>query len=217
MKRLNLWVLSALLGVGTLSSCQTRSAAEEEDYLQVIGEYEQQMPEAGYRLSLSYNGPMRLRPAFTRWADSLQQVVPSMVLTNDNTYLHYMPEQMGQEKIKPGMFQTSLTYNMVVPDSAAYGRIIQSALDHNFPFNMNVTGTFVEPERKQELQQELMQKAMENARTKLNFLSGGADKYKIVGVEELDNLQPYGPEYYEFNRKMVSRVKVKARLTAEAD
>ncbi len=213
---MNVWVCSALLGLGALSSCETRSAAEEENYLQVIGEYEQQMPEAGYRLNLSYNGPMHMRPAFTRWADSLQQVVPSMVLMNDNTYLNYMPEQMGQEKIRPGMFQTSVTYNLVVPDSATYGRIIQSALDHNFPFNMNVTGTFVEPERKQELQQELMQKALENAKAKLNFLSG-EKKYEVVGVEELDNMQPYGPEYYEFNRKMLARVKVKARLSDGAD
>ncbi|AKD05352.1 hypothetical protein PKOR_22760 [Pontibacter korlensis] len=210
MRKLNVWVLVALLGLGTLSACETRSSTEEENYLQVIGEYEQSMPDAGYRLNLSYNGPMNMRARFTRWADSLQQVVPSMVLTSDNTYLNYMPEQMGQEKIKPSMFQTSVSYNIVVPDSATYGRIIQSALDHKFPFNVNVSGTFVEPERKQEL----MQKAMENARVKLNFLSGGAGSYEIVGVEELDNIQPMGPEYYEFNRKMVSRVKVKARLTA---
>ena len=211
---MNAWVLACLLGAATLSGCQTRTAATEEDYLQVIGEYERPMPEAGYRLTLSYNGPMTMRHEFIRWADSLQQKVPSMLLTNDNTYLNYMPEQMGKEKIKPAMFQTSMTYNIVVPDSATYGRIIRSALNHRFPFNMNVSGTVVEPEQKQKLQQELMQKALDNAKAKLNFLSGGEGKYEIVSIEEMDNMQPFGPEYYEFNRKMASRVKVKARLTA---
>ncbi len=214
MKKMNAWVLAALLGAATLSGCQTRTANPEEDYLQVIGEFEQPMPEAGYRLSLTYNGPMNLRQEFIHWADSLREEVPSMMLTNDNTYFNYMPEQMAKEKIKPSMFQTSMTYNIVVPDSATYGRIIQSVLDNGFPFNLNVSGTFVEPAEKQKLQQELMQKALDNAKAKLNFLSGGEGKYEIVGIEEMDNMQPYGPEYYEFNRKMASRVKVRARLTS---
>ena len=211
MKKLHVWVLALLAGAATLSGCQVRGE-EEEEYLEVIGEYEQTMPDAGYRLNLSYNGPMSMRQQFMQWADSLQQEVPNMVLTNENIYINYMPEQMGQEKIRPGMFQSSVSYNVTVPDSATYGRIMRDALRHNFPFNVNVSGTFVDPAKRQELQRDLMQKAMENARAKLDFLSEGERAYEIVGVEELDNNQPYGPEYYDFNRRMVSRVKVKARL-----
>jgi len=211
MKKLHVWVLALVAGVGSLGSCQMRNEAEEES-LQVIGEHEQLVPEAGYRLNLSYFGPLSGRQRFMAWADSLQKVMPHMVLTNESmNIMNYMPEQMGQEQIKPGMFQSNVSYNILVPDSATYGRITRDALRHNFPFNVNVTGTFVDPGKRQELQRKLMQQALENAKAKLDFLSGGRS-YEIIGVEELDTNQPYGPEYYEFNRKMAARIKVKARL-----
>ncbi|MFD3001596.1 SIMPL domain-containing protein [Pontibacter toksunensis] len=211
MKQVHVWVLVLLAGFGTLSSCQVRDE-EKEDYLEVIGEHEQTMPDAGYRLNLSYNGPMGMRNEFMEWADSLQKQVPNMVLTSENIYIHYMPEQMGREKIKPEMYQTSVSYNITVADSAMYGRIMQDVLRHNFPFSVNVSGTVIDPAKRQQVQQELMQQALENAKAKLNFLSPGEGSYKIVGVEEMDNTVPYGPEYNDFNRRMVSRVKVKARL-----
>ncbi|GHA79801.1 hypothetical protein GCM10007389_37550 [Pontibacter akesuensis] len=190
---------------------------QEDDYLQVIGEAEMPMDEAGYRLNLSYNGPMHIRHKFAAWADSLAKELPGMALINESVYMNYMPEEIGKQKLRPDMFQTSVSYNVTVPDSATYGRIVRDALAHQFPFNLNVSGTFVEEAKRGQLQQELMAQALENAKAKLNSLSGGAGAYKIVGIEELDSNQPYGPEYYDFNRKMVSRVKVKARLNAEED
>jgi hypothetical protein len=212
MKMASLWGLALLVGMSTLlSSCDMRSDTEEE-YLEVIGEHEQTISDAGYRLNLSYNGPVNMRKSFLHWADSLQKVVPSMVLTNENIYFHYMPEQMAKEKIRPDMFQSSVSYNITVGDSAMYARIMKDVLDRNFPFSVNVSGTYLDQDRRRQVQQELMQKALENAKTKLNFLSKGADSYVIVGVEELDNTVPYGPEYNDFNRRMVSRLRVKARL-----
>ncbi|WP_181885107.1 SIMPL domain-containing protein [Pontibacter diazotrophicus] len=211
MKNVCVWVLAMLAGFGTLSSCQVHDEAQE-DYLEVIGEHERSMPDAGYRLNLSYNGPMGMRDKFMEWADSLQKQVPNMVLTSENIYIHHMPEQMGQEKIRPEMYQTSVSYNITVADSAMYGRIMQDVLRHNFPFSVNVSGTVLDPDKRQQVQQELMQQALDNAKAKLNFLSNGEDSYRIVGVEELDNTVPYGPEYNDFNRRMVARLKVKARL-----
>ncbi|GAB3529759.1 hypothetical protein GCM10027443_09530 [Pontibacter brevis] len=211
MKKVNIWVLVLLAGFGALSSCQHRDEAQE-DYIEVIGEHEQAMFDAGYRLNLSYNGPMDMRSKFMQWADSLQKQVPSMVLTSENIYLHYMPEQMGQEKIRPEMYQTSVSYNITVADSVMYGRIMQDVLRHKFPFSVNVSGTVLDPARRQQVQQELMQKALQNAKAKLGFLGKGEGSYRIVGVEELDNTVPYGPEYNDFNRRMVARLKVKARL-----
>lgn len=98
----------------------------QEDYLEVIGEHEQSMPDAGYRLNLCYNGPMGMRNKFMEWADSLRKQVPDMVLTSENIYIHYMPEQIGQEKIRPEIYQTSVSYNITVADSAMYGRIMQA-------------------------------------------------------------------------------------------
>lgn len=147
MKQVHVWVLALLAGFGTLSSCQVRDDAQE-DYLEVIGEHEQSMPDAGYRLNLSYNGPMSMRSEFMEWADSLQKQVPGMVLTSENIYIHYMPEQMGREKIRPEMYQTSVSYNVTVADSAMYGRIMQDVLRHNFPFSVNVSGTVLDPAKR---------------------------------------------------------------------
>jgi len=210
MEKVNVWVLALLTGFSTLNSCQMRSSPGE-DYLEVIGEFEQTMPDAGYRLNLSYNGPMSMRGNFMHWADSLQKQVPSMVLTSDNIYINYMPEQMAQEKIKPSMMQSNISYNIIAPDSATYGRILRDMLRRNIPFNMNIAGTFLDQTKRQQLQQELMQKALEHARTKLRFLANGEGNYEIVGVEEMDNTVPYGPEYNDLNRRMVARLKVKAR------
>ncbi|PRY09716.1 hypothetical protein CLV24_11855 [Pontibacter ummariensis] len=210
MKKVFVSSLALVFAMGALAGCGMRP--EEEEYLQVIGEYEQPMPDAGFRLNLSYNGPLEMRKKFMVWADSLQKQVPGMMLTNESIFVNYMPEQMGQEKIRPEMFQTSVTYNINVPDSATYSRIMQDALAHHFPFSVNVSGTFVDPSRRADVQQELLEQAVENARAKLRFLNGGEEGYEIVSVEELDNVQPYGPDYYDFNRRMVSRVKVKARL-----
>ena len=210
MKKVNVWVLALLAGVGTLGGCDMRGNAGE-DYLEVIGEAEQTMPDAGYRLNLSYNGPMNMREKFSTWADSLQKEVPSMVLTSDNIYINYMPEQMGQEKITPNMMQSSISYNILAADSAMYGRILRDMLRRNIPFSLNIAGTFLDQEQRRQVQQELMQEALQHAKAKLGFLAGGEGKYEITGVEEMDNTVPYGPEYNDFNRRMVSRLKVRAR------
>ncbi|GAB3831206.1 hypothetical protein GCM10028895_48280 [Pontibacter rugosus] len=149
MKRLfkGLVLASLFVSILSVSSCST-PAGQEENYLHVIGEYEQPMPDAGFRLNLSYNGPMDMRQKFNKWADSLRHEVPSMVRTNENIYLNYMPEQMGK-KVNPNMFQTSVTYNIIVPDSATYGRIMQDALDHRFSFNVNVSSTFIDDAQRQ--------------------------------------------------------------------
>ena len=210
MRKPLVWLLALLTGFGTMSGCEMRSNATE-DYLEVIGEAERTMADAGFRLNLSYNGPLSMRAKFSAWADSLQQEVPGMVLTSDNIYINYMPEQMGQEKIQPGMMQSNISYNMIAADSAVYGRILRDLLRRNIPFNLNIAGTQLELSRRREVQQELMQEALAHATTKLSFLANGDDKYEIVGVEEMDNTVPYGPEYYDFNRRMVSRLKVKAR------
>lgn len=217
MKRGNNWLVAALLVAGLVSGCDNRALQPEENYLQVIGEAERPMVDAGYRLNLSYNGSMESRERFTQWADSLAKKLPGMSLINESVYFNYMPEQMGKEKIKPSMFQTSVSYNVTVPDSATYNRIIQDALDRQFPFNVNVSGTYLDEAKRAQVQQQLMDEALEHARAKLNSLSGGEGKYEIVGIEELDSNQPYGPEYYEFNRRMVARVKVKAKPTAVED
>lgn len=210
MRKANVWVLALLAGVATLGSCDTRSTAAE-DYLEVIGEAEQTMPDAGYRLNLSFNGPMNMRDKFSTWADSLQKEVPNMVLTSDNIYINYMPEQMGKEKITPNMMHSNISYNIIAADSAMYGRILRDMLRRNIPFNLNIAGTFLDQGQRRKVQQELMQEALDHAKTKLSFLANGEDKYEIVGVEEMDNTVPYGPEYFDFNRRMVSRLKVKAR------
>lgn len=210
MKKVCVWVLALLASVVALGSCDMRSNAGE-DYLEVIGEAEQNMPDAGYRLNLSFNGPMSMRAKFSAWADSLQQEVPNMVLTSDNIYINYMPEQMGQEKITPNMMQSSISYNILAADSAMYGRILRDMLRRNIPFSLNIAGTFLDQEQRQKVQQELMQQALAHAKAKLGFLAGGEGKYEIVGVEEMDNTVPYGPEYKDFNRRVVSRLKVKAR------
>jgi hypothetical protein len=93
-----------------------------------------------------------------------------------------------------------------------YARIMQDVLKHNFPFNVNVSGTYLDQDKRQQVQQELMQKAIEHAKSKLNFLSKGEGSYEIVGVEELDNTLQYGPEYNDFNRRMVARLRVRAKL-----
>ncbi|WP_347156736.1 SIMPL domain-containing protein [Pontibacter chitinilyticus] len=211
MKERTLVLLALACSLTAFSSCTTRQSDAGENYLQVIGEYEQQMPEAGYRLNLSYNGPVAKRDQFVTWADSLQRKVPNMVKTNENIFINYMPEQMGQ-KIKPDMYQTSVTYMLTVEDSTLYGQIAKDLLRRNIPFSINVMGTFLNPSQKIKLQETMMEQALQNARTKLSFLAGKGRKYEIIGVEELDNTAPYGPEYYDFNRKMVSRIKVKARL-----
>lgn len=122
-----------------------------------------------------------------------------------------MPEQMGKEKIQPNMMQSSISYKIVAADSAVYGRILRDMLRRNIPFNLNIAGTYLDQAKRRQVQQELMQEALEHARTKLSFLANGGDKYEIVGVEEMDNTVPYGPEYNNFNRRMVSRLRVKAR------
>lgn len=213
MKKMHLWLL-ALAGSATLlAGCGQRDLADDDDhYLEVIGEYDQVTPDAGYKLNLSYNGPMEMRQKFQTWVDSLQQELPTMVKTNDNIYLNYMPEQMGK-RVTPNMYQVGVTYMVNVADSATYQRIADQLLKRNIPFSLNMMGTFIDPAQKAKLQQELLGKALENAKTKLDFLKGDTSRtYEIVSVEELDNVAPYGPEYYEFNRRMMARVKVKARL-----
>ncbi len=212
MKKHTLLALSLATSISLLSSCDNRNTATEENYIEVIGEYEQPTPDAGYRLNLSYNGPISMRDKFQKWADSLQQKFPSMVKTNENIFMNYMPEQMGP-KINKNMFQVGVSYILTVSDTAAYNQITRDALKRNFPFNVNVMGTFVEPGKRLAIQKEMMQKAIENAKSKIETLSGGTDrKYEIVVIEELDNTTPYGPEYYDFNRRMIARIKVKAQL-----
>ncbi|MFD2515101.1 SIMPL domain-containing protein [Pontibacter locisalis] len=212
MKKINSIGLVLILSVAAFAGCQVREREEaNQDYLEVIGEYEQQTPEAGYRLNLSYNGPIEQREKFLKWADSVKQVVPSMVKMNEGIYLNYMPEQMGK-KISRDMYQTSVTYLLTVSDSSLYSSLTEDLLERNIPFNLNVMGTFMEPEQKTKLQHQMLQKAMENARAKLDFMISDGREYEIIGIEELDNTTPYGPEYYDFNRRMVARVKVKASL-----
>lgn len=201
-----------LLALGALSGCETRQAEGEATYLEVIGEHEQQMPEAGYRLNLSYNGPLDKRDQFVAWADSLKKTVPSMAKTNESIYLNYMPEQMGLP-VTRAMYQTNVTYLLNAADSALYNRITNDLLRRNFPFNVNVLGAYLEPAQKTELQQQMMQKALDNAKTKLGYLSAPTNRtYQIVSMEELDSATPYGPEYYDYNRRLMMRIKVKARL-----
>lgn len=89
--------------------------------------------------------------------------------------------------------------------------MLRDMLRRNIPFNLNIAGTYLDQAKRRQVQQELMQEALAHAKTKLSFLANGGEKYEIVGVEEMDNTVPYGPEYHDFNRRMVSRVKVKAR------
>lgn len=192
-----------------LNGCDIRNT--DQEYIEVIGEAETQTPEAGYRLNLSYNGPLDLRSHFAEWIDSLQQRVPSMVKMNDNIYVNYMPEQMGKN-INKDMFQTSVSYNLIVSDSSMYNRITKDLLKRNLPFNVNVSGTVFEPEKKVALQNELLQQALNNAKAKLANLTQDGRKYEVVGIEELDSKQPFGPEYYDYNRVMIERVKVKAKI-----
>ena len=206
--------LAITLSLGVLSSCENRTITQAEpDYLEVIGEYEQTYEEAGYRLNLSYNGPLSMRERFQHWADSLQKQHPEMVKVNENIFVNYMPGQTDR-KISRSMYQVGVAYNLTVADTAAYNRITRDALRRGFPFSINVTGTFTEPARKAALQKEMMQKALDNAKAKLDLLSSasGGRAYTVVGVEELDANVPFGPEYYDYNRRAVSRLKVKARL-----
>jgi hypothetical protein len=211
MKKLFFILTLGLLSLGFSSSCTTNDNDQEEDYLVVIGEAEMQLPNAGYRLNLSYNGPMSIRPKFITWADSIQRELPGMSKISENIFLNYMPEQMGKE-VNKDMYQTSISYWINVEDSTLFADITQDLLNRNIPFNINVMGTFLDPVKKAELQQELMDKALENAKTKLEYLTVPDRKYVVVAVEEIDNTTPYGPEYYDFNRKMVTRLRVKARL-----
>jgi hypothetical protein len=213
MKRLCCRVLVLFGGAAILSGCERREVYKEAHYLEVIGEYDEVTPEAGYRLTLSYNGPMNMRNIFQAWADSVQKVLPGMVKTNDNIYINYMPEQ--KEK-RPGseLFQVGVTYIVNVTDSATYEQLARDMLKRQIPFSLNMTGTFMEPAKKLALQQKILARALDNAKAKLDYLKGGrpGSTYEIVSIEELDNLQPYGPDYFDFNRRMAARVKVKARL-----
>ncbi|WP_242920266.1 hypothetical protein [Pontibacter liquoris] len=195
-----------------LGSCNKNKPADTGDnYLQVIGEYEQQLPGAGYRLNLSYNGPVAMRHAFVAWADSLQNKVPDMVKSNESIYVNYMPGQTGMH-IRKDMYQTNITYILTVADSSLYAHLTQDLLRRNFPFTINVVGAALDPAKKLAVQQHMLEQALVNARAKLGFLAGKEHLYKITSIEELDNTMPYGPEYYDFNRKMISRVKVRATL-----
>ncbi|WP_242927254.1 SIMPL domain-containing protein [Pontibacter vulgaris] len=212
MKKNLLLALIFITSIGLLSSCETRNSTSEDNYIEVIGEYEQPAPDAGYRLNLSYNGPISLRPRFQKWADSLQQQFPSMTKMNENIFLNYMPEQMGKN-INRNMYQIGVSYNLTVSDTASYNRITREALKRNIPFNLNVTGSFIEPGKRLAVQKEMLQKAIENAKSKIETLKGTPEKkYVIVSMEEIDSSVPYNPEYYDFNRRMVARIKVKARL-----
>ncbi|MCC9166302.1 hypothetical protein [Pontibacter harenae] len=82
MKKMYFGALAFIMSLSTLCSCT--STDSEENYVEVIGEYEQQMPEAGYRLNLSYNGPLAMRDKFVVWADSLKRLVPTMAKTSEN-------------------------------------------------------------------------------------------------------------------------------------
>jgi hypothetical protein len=210
MKKRPIPILALALGLLALGSCQQKTDHEDK-YFEVIGEYEQQTPEAGYRLNLSYNGPIDKRDEFVAWADSLKQKVPNMVKTNEGIFVNYMPEQAGK-KIRKDMYQTNVTYLLTVADSTLYGQLTKDLLKRDFAFNINVMGVYLDPASKAKLQQDMMQKALDNAKTKLDFLTGKDRAYEIVSIEELDNNTPYGPEYYDYNRKMVARLKVKAEL-----
>jgi len=215
MKRLYTWALILFGSAAIVAGCQIRdNKTTEDNYLVVIGEYDEVTPDAGYRLTLSYNGPMSMRDKFQVWADSMRKVLPGMVKTNDNIYLNYMPEQMSK---RPGsdMFQVGVTYMVNVADSAMYDQLTKDMLKRKIPFSLNMTGTFIEPSKKLALQQKILAKAVDNAKAKLDFLKDGrpGSTYEIVSIEELDNLQPYGPDYFDFNRRMAARVRVKARLT----
>lgn len=194
-----------------LCSCTKAETEPQQDYLEVIGEAEMITPEAGYKLNLTYNGPMEMRNSFVTWADSIQQKLPGMIKTSENIYLNHIPEQTSR-RINKSMYQTSVTYLLNVEDSTLFASITQDLLNRNIPFNLNVMGTFMKPEQKARLQQNLMKQALVNAKTKLDFLNTAERAYSITQVEELDNTVPYGPEYYDYNRKMIARVKVKARL-----
>ncbi|MCC9166301.1 hypothetical protein [Pontibacter harenae] len=122
-----------------------------------------------------------------------------------------MPEQMGK-KVDNDMFQTNVTYMLTVSDSSLYNQISQDLLRRNLPFNVNVMGTFMESNQKVEIQQQMMQQAMENAKTKLKAMVGEGRDYQVVRIEELDLSVQMGPEYYEYNRRMIARLKVKAKL-----
>lgn len=213
MRRIYTCVLVLLVSPILLVSCeQQENSKTEENYLEVIGEYDEVTSDAGYRLTLSYNGPMSMRAKFQAWADSVQKVLPGMVKTNDNIYINYMPEQMNKRP-SSDMFQVGVTYIVNVSDSAAYDNLAKDMLKRNMPFSLNMTGTFMDPNKKLAFQQKLLSKAVDNAKAKLDFLKASLEKkYEIISIMELDNLQPYGPEYYDFNRRMGARVKVKARL-----
>lgn len=212
MKKLIENVFPLMLLAGMLAGCNSQATQENERYLEVIGEHEQSVTDGGYRLNLSYNGPMSMRKKFDSWADSMQNKIPDMVKINDNIYINYMPEQMDK-KITDNMFQVGVGYNLTVDDSTAYSRITQDLLKQNIPFSLNMTGAYIEPEKKLAIRKEMLQKAIDNAKAKLDFLKGdGAGTYEIIAIEELDNQMPYGPDYYDYNRRMATRVKVKARL-----
>ena len=112
------------------------------------------------------------------------------------------------------MYQVGVTYIVNVADSATYDQLAKDLLKRNIPFSLNMMGTFIDPKKKLALQQTILAKALDNAKAKLDFLKGGrpGSTYEIVSIEEMDNLQPYGPDYYDFNRRLAARVKVKARL-----
>lgn len=209
MKKLFELGATFILGALLLNGCQPMEA--DENYFEVIGEFEQSSPEAGYRLNLSYNGPLNQRDGFVKWVDSVKQQVPSMVKLSENIYVNYLPEEMNRRPAR-GDLQTSVSYMLTATDSTLYNRLAKDLLKRNLPFSLNVMGSYLDPDTRIKLQQEMMQKAVENARQKLEGLSGEGKTFEIVGIEELDNTVPYGPEYYDFNRRMVSRVKVKARV-----
>lgn len=209
MKKLPHLCFGLLAGVALLIGC--RPAESDGNYLEVIGEYEQPSPEAGYRLNLAYNGPLSQREGFEKWVDSVQQKVPGLVKISENIYVNYMPEEMGRKPTRSDL-QTSISYMLNASDSTLYNRLANDLLKSNLPFSLNVMGTYLDPATKTKLQQDLMQKALANARQKIESITGEGATYQIVQIEELDNTVPYGPEYYDFNRRMVSRIKVKARL-----
>ncbi len=211
MKKLIISTLVLGLGLVGLSSCESRKAADER-YVEVVGEYEQTSPDAGYRLNLSYNGPLSMKRRFQDWADSLRQQYPSMVKMNENIFVNYMPEQMGN-KMRDDMFQAGVSYILDVADTTAYNQITRDALKRQFPFNVNVSGTYMDPEQKAQAQKEMMGKAVANAKEKIEYLNQPDNRaFEIVSIEELEATPPYGHDYYDFNRRMIARVKVKARL-----
>ncbi|MHA6248296.1 SIMPL domain-containing protein [Pontibacter sp. CAU 1760] len=206
-----LYRLLLMLCLAGLGSCRQYSD-EQGHYLEVIGEAEQAMPEAGYKLNLFYNGPLPMRNQFRQWADSLQKQVPSMMLTSDNIFFNHMPGMEVNQPSSPDRMQSSMSFNILVTDSAMYSRILQDLVRRQLPFNLNVNGTYLEPKKRQELMQQLLQKSVDDAKTKLRYLAPKGADFEIVSITELDNTVPYGPEYNDFNRRMVSRVKVNARL-----